>query len=128
MPALMFPGRPPSRPRNTKGLNRDLKKNGLPTLAARNSAMIANIVDLEPVVVSDLFGVAPQTAHRWDQHAQASWSTYLAARSADTRPQGPLNLVVPSEFVMPRPATENCTDNLKDEVSSFEARHRFCPA
>lgn len=87
VPALMFPGRPPSRPRNTTALSRELKKNGLPTLVARNSAMIANIVDLEPVVVSDLFGVAPQTAHRWAQYAQASWATYLATRSADTRPQ-----------------------------------------
>ncbi|MGY4784347.1 hypothetical protein ACVH9Z_31135 [Rhodococcus opacus] len=86
VPALMFPGKPPSRPRNTNALHRDLKKYGLPTLAARNSAMIANIVDLEPVVVSDLFGIAPQTAHRWAQYAQTSWATYLAARSAGPQP------------------------------------------
>lgn len=87
LPAWMFPGIPPSRPRNTTALHKDLKKYGLPTLAARNSAMIANIVDLEPVVVSDLFGIAPQTAHRWAQYAQTSWATYLAARSADTQPR-----------------------------------------
>ena len=78
---------PPSLHRNTTALHKDLKKYGLPTLAARNSAMIANIVDLEPVVVSDLFGIAPQTAHRWAQYAQTSWATYLAARSADTQPR-----------------------------------------
>lgn len=84
VPAFIFPGRPPSRPRNTTSLGKELRRFGLPTLAARNSAMIANIVDLEPVVVSDLFGVAPQTAHKWAQYAQTSWATYLAARSAET--------------------------------------------
>lgn len=84
VPAFMFPGRPPSRPRNTTSLGKELRRFGLPTLAARNSAMIANIVDLEPVVVSDLFGIAPQTAHKWAQYAQTSWATYLAARSAET--------------------------------------------
>ncbi|MET0699457.1 MAG: hypothetical protein ABWY93_07305, partial [Mycobacterium sp.] len=76
-------GRPPSRPRNTKSLGRNLSRYGLPTLAARNSAMIANALDLEPIVVSDLFGVAPQTAHKWAQYAQASWAAYLAARTGE---------------------------------------------
>lgn len=89
VPAWMFPGRPPSRHRNTTALQRDLTKYGLPTLTARNSAMIANISDLEPVVVSDLFGVAAKTAHKWAQFAQASWATYLAARSADTQSRRP---------------------------------------
>ena len=43
--------------------------------------MIANVLDLEPIVVSDLFGVAPQTAHKWAQYAQSSWAAYLAART-----------------------------------------------
>ncbi|MET0704711.1 MAG: XRE family transcriptional regulator, partial [Mycobacterium sp.] len=51
IPAYLFPGRPPSRPRNTKSLGRNLSRYGLPTLAARNSAMIANALDLEPIVV-----------------------------------------------------------------------------
>jgi hypothetical protein len=80
IPAYLFPGRPPSRPRNTKALGRTLSRYGLPTLTARNSAMIANVLDLEPIVVSDLFGVAPQTAHKWAQYAQSSWATYLAAK------------------------------------------------
>jgi hypothetical protein len=83
IPAYLFPGRPPSRPRNTKALGRTLSRYGLPTLVARNSAMIANVLDLEPIVVSDLFGVAPQTAHRWAQYAQSSWAAYLAARPVE---------------------------------------------
>jgi hypothetical protein len=45
--------------------------------------MIANIQDLEAIVVSDLFGVAPQTAHKWAQYAQSSWAAYLAARPVE---------------------------------------------
>lgn len=83
VPAYLFPGRPPSRPRNTIALGRTLSGYGLPTLTARNSAMIANVLDLEPIVVSDLFGVAPQTAHKWAQYAQSSWAAYLAARPVE---------------------------------------------
>lgn len=31
--------------------------------------MIANVTHLDAVVVSDLFGVAPKTAHKWAQYA-----------------------------------------------------------
>ncbi len=58
-PAYLFPGRPPSRPRNPKALVRTLARHGLPTLAARNTAMMANVSDLEPIIISDLFGIAP---------------------------------------------------------------------
>lgn len=79
-PPYLFPGRPPSRPRNPKALARNLARRGLPTLAARNTAMMTNVSDLEPVVISDLFGMATQTAHKWAQYAQASWASYLAVR------------------------------------------------
>lgn len=79
-PDYLFPGRPPSRPRNPKALVRNLARRGLPTLAARNTAMMANVSDLEPIIISDLFGIATQTAHKWAQYAQANWAIYLAAR------------------------------------------------
>lgn len=79
-PAYLFPGRPSSRPRSTQVLWRQLKQHGLPTLAARNTAMIANVNDLDAVVVSDLFGVAAKTAHKWAQYASTSWAAYLAAQ------------------------------------------------
>ncbi|MDI9915437.1 hypothetical protein [Rhodococcus sp. IEGM 1379] len=79
-PAYLFPGRPSSRPRSTQALWRQLKQHGLPTLAARNTAMIANVNDLDAVVVSDLFGVAAKTAHKWAQFASTSWAAYLAAQ------------------------------------------------
>ncbi|WP_181244570.1 hypothetical protein [Halomonas sp. ND22Bw] len=44
--------------------------------------MIANVTYLDAVVVSDLFGVAPKTAHKWAQYASTSWSVYLKARES----------------------------------------------
>ncbi|MER6353700.1 hypothetical protein ABT186_18140 [Streptomyces sp. NPDC001634] len=38
------------------------------------------ITDLPPIVVADLFGISPATAHRWSQLAGNSWAPYLAAR------------------------------------------------
>ncbi len=42
--------------------------------------MIANVTHLDAVVVSDLFGVAPETAHKWAQYASTSRATHLAAQ------------------------------------------------
>ncbi|MDI9899523.1 hypothetical protein QM716_06610 [Rhodococcus sp. IEGM 1409] len=42
--------------------------------------MIANVTHLDAVVVSDLFGIAPKTAHKWAQYADTSWAAYLAAQ------------------------------------------------
>ncbi|MEW2390127.1 hypothetical protein AB0933_17445 [Streptomyces venezuelae] len=52
---------------------------GLPVLSARNTAMIEAVADLPPIVVADLFGIHPNTAHAWAQYAQDSWADYLAA-------------------------------------------------
>jgi hypothetical protein len=35
--------------------------------------------EFPPIVVSDLFGIHPGTAHRWANYAQDSWADYLAA-------------------------------------------------
>jgi hypothetical protein len=54
-----------------------MKQHGLPTIGARNTAMIEAVSELPPIVVSDLFGVSAGTAHRWAQYAQG-WADYLA--------------------------------------------------
>ena len=56
-----------------------MKQHGLPTISARNTAMIEAVTSLPPIVVSDLFGISAGTAHRWAQYAQDSWADYLAA-------------------------------------------------
>jgi hypothetical protein len=84
-PVYLLPGRPPSQPRNARSLANLLTAQGLPTIAARNTATMANIADLNPTVVSDLFGTHRTTAHTWARFAQTSWTAYLAA--AD--PTGP---------------------------------------
>ncbi|MEU5683632.1 hypothetical protein [Streptomyces venezuelae] len=77
--AFIFPGRT-SRPRNPEAFAQRLRDHDLPTLAARNTAMIENVAELPPVVVSDLFGIHINTANAWAGYAQDSWADYLAAQ------------------------------------------------
>ena len=75
----LLPGRPASRPLHPLVLQRVMSRHGLPVLAARNTTMIEVASELPPIVVSDLFGVHPDTAHRWAHYAQNDWADYLAA-------------------------------------------------
>ncbi|MGW6877128.1 hypothetical protein ACWGHA_32885 [Streptomyces xanthophaeus] len=59
-----------------------MRKYGLPGIHARNTAMMETITDLPPIIVSDLFGVHPNTAYVWAQYAQNSWAEYLEAIQA----------------------------------------------
>lgn len=59
-----------------------MRRQGLPGISARNTAMIEAITGLPPIVVSDLFGIHPSTAYAWSQFAQNSWTDYLAAIQA----------------------------------------------
>ncbi|WP_234436125.1 hypothetical protein [Streptomyces sp. NRRL S-813] len=77
---LLLPGAVPGRPRNPDGLADQMKQHGLPVRAARNTALMEAITDLPPIIVADLFGISPATAHRWSQLAGNSWAPYLAAR------------------------------------------------
>ncbi|MET9762195.1 hypothetical protein ABZ016_24585 [Streptomyces sp. NPDC006372] len=81
-PRYLLPGRPPSRPRSADGIHSLMRRHGLPGLSARNTAMIEAVADLPPIVASDLFGIHPDTAHRWTRFAQDSWADYLAACAA----------------------------------------------
>lgn len=81
----LFPGKPPTRPRHTRSLRQSLADNRLPSLSARNTAMMTIIAELPPVVVSDLLGIHPGTAARWAQFAQSGWADYLAARGTSSR-------------------------------------------
>ena len=47
-------------------------RHGLPTLSARNTAMIEAVAELPPIVVADLFGIHPSTAYTWAKLAQAT--------------------------------------------------------
>ncbi|MEV4130332.1 hypothetical protein [Nocardia sp. NPDC049707] len=71
-PRYLLPGRPPSRPRTQKAIGRVLSRNGLPTLAARNTAMIETAAQLPAIVISDLFGIHVNTAHQWAELARAA--------------------------------------------------------
>jgi hypothetical protein len=82
-PRILLPGRPPHRPLNVESVRQRLRRHELPNITARNTAMIEAVTKLPPIVVSDLFGVAAGTAHKWAQLAQDSWTDYLAACGAN---------------------------------------------
>jgi len=48
-----------------------MRKHGQPGVSARNTATMEAITDLPPIVVSDPFGIHPQTAHAWAQYASS---------------------------------------------------------
>ncbi|MFE3578220.1 hypothetical protein [Streptomyces vinaceus] len=60
-----------------------MNQHGLPTLSARNTAMIEVVADIPPIVISDLFGVSSSTAHKWAQFSQDSWADYLAVHQSE---------------------------------------------
>jgi hypothetical protein len=62
-----------------------MNQNDLPSLSARNTAMIEAVSVLPPIVVSDLFGVTASSAYRWAQYAQNSWADYLVVCQPDDR-------------------------------------------
>jgi hypothetical protein len=82
LPRFLLPGSPPGKPRSTRGVHKLMQRHGLPTLAARNTAMIEAVAELPPIVVSDLFGIHAGTAHAWAKLAQTSWTEYLTACQA----------------------------------------------
>lgn len=83
VPGYLLPGLPPSRPRNAGSVSSLMAEHDLPNSIARNTAMIEAVTQMPPIVVSDLFGIAPKTAHLWAQFAQDSWTDYLAATGDD---------------------------------------------
>ncbi|MEU5397554.1 hypothetical protein [Streptomyces tibetensis] len=80
MERFLLPGQIPGRPRNPVGLGDTMKRHNLPARAARDTAMMEALADLPPIVISDLVGISPVTAHRWARLAGDSWSDYLATR------------------------------------------------
>lgn len=55
---------------------------GLPTIAARNTALFGMAGELPPIIISDLFGVHRNTATQWAALAQDSWAGNLDALKA----------------------------------------------
>ncbi|UXX98053.1 hypothetical protein N7U49_48025 (plasmid) [Streptomyces sp. AD2-2] len=81
---LLLPGRLAGRPRSPGGLAAQLAKHGLPTLAARNTALFGMAGELPPIIMCDLFGIHRNTATQWAALAQDSWAGYLAALRSDS--------------------------------------------
>lgn len=74
-----MPGQSPGRPRNPLGLADTLRHHGLPARAARNTAMRDALVDLPPVVITDLLDIHPKAAERWATLDGENWTEYLSS-------------------------------------------------
>lgn len=85
-PALLFPGRPPTRPLNPAAFSKTLTRHGITTHTGRNAALIDLAGDLPSSVLADLLGLNPKTTARWSHATQHNWSSYLAARNRNTDP------------------------------------------
>lgn len=72
-----------------------MKQHGLPVTSARNTAVMETVTDPHPIVVADLFGVSPGTAHIWAQFAQKSLAYCLSA--CDMRKESPQGERVPAD-------------------------------
>lgn len=81
-PVYLIPGHPPSRARSRSAMSAAMARYGLPSAIAHNTAMITAVTELPPIVVSDLFGISPNTANAWARLAQASWTDYLDTQTS----------------------------------------------
>lgn len=82
-PRYLLPASRPGKPRGARATRKLLRQHGLPTLAARNTAMIEAVGELPPIAIADLFGIRPGTAQSWAKFAQVkngSWSRLLFSR------------------------------------------------
>lgn len=80
-PRFLFPGHMPGYPLNQTGFSTKLARHGIPTHAGRNTALITLAADLPSSVLSDLFGMHPETALRWTKNVGRDWTEYLNARA-----------------------------------------------
>ncbi len=80
-PRFLFPGHMPGYQLNQTGFSTKLACHGIPTHAGRNTALITLAADLPSSVLSDLFGMHPETALRWTKNAGRDWIEYLNART-----------------------------------------------
>ncbi|MFC9758888.1 XRE family transcriptional regulator [Streptomyces sp. NPDC056921] len=83
-PTYLFPGHFPGRPISESHLHGLLRQHEVSVITARNTAMLEAVADMPPIVVSDLFGIHPSTAHGWARLAQNSWAEYLEAAAQAT--------------------------------------------
>lgn len=84
----LFPGLIPGHPANSTFYGKSLNRYGIQVRLARNTARLAQALDLPASVIADLFGMHINTAVRWVRYAKRDWLDYVADRAADTRSPG----------------------------------------
>ena len=80
-PGWLFPGNDPARPASHAYLRTGLRRHGITTHAARNTAVGTLAADLPAPVLADITGLHITTATRWIRSTRSDWTQYLAARA-----------------------------------------------
>jgi hypothetical protein len=80
----LFPGLNAGQPITTRGMSNLLRRYGIQTLPARHAGLIALAGELPTSILADAVGIHINTAKRWAGYLRGDWSTYLAARAADS--------------------------------------------
>lgn len=79
--AWIFPGAIPGRPHDATAMNRRLGQHGLPTIQAREAALLDLAGQLPSPVMSDLLGYDIQTTVKWAYRAKTDWTDYIKERA-----------------------------------------------
>jgi len=79
-PSWLFPGNDPTRPASHAYLLTGLRRHGITTHAARNTAVGTLAAELPAPVLADITGLHITTATRWTRSTRSDWTQNLAAR------------------------------------------------
>ena len=80
-PSWLFPGNDPTRPASHAYLRTGLRRHGITTHAARNTAVGALAAELPAPVLAGITGLHISTATRWTRSTRRDWTEYVAART-----------------------------------------------
>jgi hypothetical protein len=80
-PSWLFPGNDPTRPASHAHLRTGLRRHGITTHTARNTAVGALAAELPASVLAGITGLHISTATRWTRSTRRDWTEYVAART-----------------------------------------------
>ena len=77
----LFPGSIPGRHHDPTAMARRLARHGLPTIQAREAALLGLAGELPSPVMADLLGYDIQTTVKWAYRAKLDWADYIKERA-----------------------------------------------
>jgi hypothetical protein len=80
-PRWLLPGNDPTRPASHAHLCTGLRRHGITTHAARNTAVGTLAAELPAPILASITGLNINTATSWTRSTSRDWTDYLAART-----------------------------------------------